>query len=150
MSDDNNIRSFDSNMRCHVFKDYNMIFDEKNSSCGVLRKVQWIKGDATPDESKAKLELRKIYNGSEGEKMGKGYTFSTEDGPSELVIGLIDNGFGDTAEIITHVKDRDDFVPAVKAISFEDASIEGEDGEVFDMRDLLLNDLDGDDEDESA
>lgn len=134
------VSSFE-NMRMHVFKDYNVVFDEKGSTCGTLRKVQWIKGDAEPDESKAKLELRKIYNSPDGEKNGKGYTFSTEEGPSELVIGLIDSGFGNTKDIIEHTKERDDFVQAVQAIKFDDANVINEDGEVFDMRDLLLNDF---------
>lgn len=128
-------------MSCHIFKDYNVVFDEKGSSCGVIRRVQWLGDGQEPDESKSKLELRKIYTSAKGETNGKGYTFSTESGPSELVIGLIDAGFGDTEEIIKHTKDRDDFVEAVKAISFDDASVTDDNGEVFDMRDLLLNDI---------
>lgn len=128
-------------MRCHVFKDYNLIFDEKNSTCGTLRKVQWLKDGAEPDESKAKLEIRKIYNSADGEKNGKGYTFSTESGPDELVIGLIENGFGQTKDILNTIQRRDNFKEAVEAITFKDATVEDEDGEVFDMRELLLNDL---------
>lgn len=127
-------------LKCHIHKDYNVIFDEKGSTCGTVRSVQWLKDDAEPDPLKAKLEIRKIYNSADGEKNGKGYTFSTEDGPSELIYGLIDAGFGNTKEILTHIKDRKDFPDAVKAISFEPE--EDESGEVFDMRDLLLSELD--------
>jgi len=150
MSEENNTKSFDNNLNCHIFEDYNVVFDEKSSSCGTLRKVQWLKPGQEPDEEKAKLEIRKIYNTADGEKNGKGYTFSTEEGPGELVLGLIDAGFGETGEIIMHTKQRDDFVEAVQAISFEDASVEDEDGEVFDMRDLLLNDDSEDKEDEAV
>lgn len=147
---ENNVTKMKDNMRCHVFQDYNVIFDEKNSSCGTLRKVQWLVGDAEPDETKAKLELRKMYNGPDGEKNGKGYTFSTEEGPGELVLGLIDAGFAETGDIIMHIKQRDDFVDAVQAIKFEDVNVEDEDGEVFDMRDLLLADEDEEEIEEAS
>jgi hypothetical protein len=145
MEENNNGRDF-KQMRCHVFEDYNVIFDEKNSSCGTVRRVQWVTGDNEPDISKSKLEIRKIYNGPDGEKNGKGYTFSTEEGPGELVLGLIDAGFGTTGDIILHVKGRDDFVDAVQAISFDNSSVEDEDGEIYDMRDLLLKELDEEEE----
>lgn len=128
---------FDSNMRCHVFKDYQIAFDEKGTTCGTVRKVQWIKGDKEPDESKAKLEIRKVYINSDEEKMGKGYTFSTPEGPGELIVGLINNGFGDTKEILRSVRKRDDFLEAAKTIN-EDTDDSCDDGEMFDMRDLLM------------
>ncbi len=127
---------FDESMKCHIFKDYGITFDEKGSTWGTVRKVQWIKGDKEPDESKAKIEIRKFTQTSEGERMMKGYTFSTPEGPGELVIGLIDNGFGDTKEILRSVRRRDDFLEAAKTIN-EDKS-ENNNGETFDMRDLLL------------
>lgn len=127
---------FDESMKCHIFKDYGITFDEKGSTWGTVRKVQWIKGDKEPDETKAKIEIRKFTQTSEGERMMKGYTFSTPEGPGELVIGLIDNGFGDTKEILRSVRKRDDFLEAAKTIN-EDKS-ENNNGETFDMRDLLL------------
>ena len=127
---------FDESMKCHIFKDYGITFDEKGSTWGTVRKVQWIKGDKEPDESKAKIEIRKFTQTSEGDRMMKGYTFSTPEGPGELVIGLIDNGFGDTKEILRSVRRRDDFLEAAKTIN-EDKS-ENNNGETFDMRDLLL------------
>lgn len=127
---------FDESMKCHIFKDYGITFDEKGSTWGTVRKVQWIKGDKEPDESKAKIEIRKFTQTSEGERMMKGYTFSTPEGPGELVVGLIDNGFGDTKEILRSVRRRDDFLEAAKTIN-EDKS-ENNNGETFDMRDLLL------------
>ena len=132
-----------TNMQCHVFEDFNIVFDEKNSTCGVIRRAQWIKDGDEPDESKAKLEIRKIYNTSEGERSGKGYTFSTENGPDELVVGLIDAGFGQTSEILQHIKTRDNFKDAVQAIKFVNDDFIDEDGEIFDMRELLLNEEDG-------
>ena len=42
-----------------MFGDINEIVDEKGSMFIALRKVQWVSDDKEPDESKAKLEIRK-------------------------------------------------------------------------------------------
>lgn len=135
--------SIDGGLEYHVFKDYNIIFDEKGSTCGSVRKIQWVKPGNEPDEAKAKLEIRKLYINSEGERTGKGYSFSTEEGPTELVHGLIEAGFGNTKEILRAVRKREDFLEAANTIN-EDTE-ESSDGEMFDMRSLLLG-LDVDEE----
>ena len=122
-------------MTCHVFKDYGITFDEKGSTWGTVRKVQWLKDGKEPDESKAKIEIRKFAQTADGERMMKGYTFSTPEGPGELTVGLIDAGFGETKEILRSVRKRDDFLDAAKTINEDD---DNSDGETFDMRDLLL------------
>jgi hypothetical protein len=124
-----------SNIQYHVFEDYDIPFDERGSSVGTVRKVQWVKIGVEPDPEKAKIEIRHITMSEEGERPMKGYSFSTPEGPSELVHGLIKVGFGDTKEILREVRKRDDFLEAAKTIN-EDPD-EG-DGEVFDMRDLLI------------
>jgi hypothetical protein len=129
-------------MNYHVFEDYNIPFDEKGSTVGTVRKIQWVKEGAEPDESKAKVEIRKMYIGKDGvETTGKGYSFSTPEGPSELVQGLIDAGFGDTREILRSVRKRDDFLKAAEEINVDYDDSE-EDGEMFDMRQLMLPDDD--------
>lgn len=120
----------------HVFKDYNIIFDEKGSTCGTVRKIQWVKDGNEPDEEKAKIEIRKVYVNQEDEKVGKGYTFSTPDGPNELIVGMIEAGFGNTKDILKAVRTRKDFLDSAKTINDEDGK--DYDGETFDMRDLLL------------
>jgi hypothetical protein len=127
-------------MTCHIFKDYGITFDEKGSTWGTVRKVQWIKNNKEPDENKAKIEIRKFTQTSEGERMMKGYTFSTPEGPGELVVGLIDAGFGDTKDILRAVRKRDDFLESAKHIN-ED-KYDNDSGESFDMRDLLLGMVD--------
>ena len=134
--------AFDESMKCHVFKDYGITFDERGSTWGTVRKVQWLKGDKEPDESKAKIEIRKFTQTSEGERMMKGYTFSTPEGPGELVVGLIGAGFGDTKEILKETRKRDDFLEAAKHINEEND--DNGSGESFDMRDLLLGYKDDD------
>ena len=131
-----------SNIQYHIFEDYDIPFDEKGSTVGTVRKVQWVKMGVEPDPEKAKIEIRHITVKEEGEFTGKGYSFSTPEGPSELVHGLIKIGFGDTKEILREVRKREDFLEAAKSIN-EDPD-EG-DGEVFDMRDLLIG-MDGDNE----
>ena len=136
---------FDESMKCKIFKDYNISFDEKGSSWGVLRKVQWYKeGKKEPDESKAKIEIRKIYQKGNEETIGKGYSFSTEEGPGELAIGLISAGFGDTKKILKEVRKRKDIKEAIENINNEDD--ESSDGETFDIRDLLIGLDNSDDE----
>lgn len=135
----------EKDLKYEVFKDYNIPFDEKGSSVGVVRLVQWHSSDKEADESKAKLEIRKISVNSDGETLRKGYTFSTPEGPHELVKGLIDVGFGDTKEILRSVRKRDDFLEAAKTIN--DENNESAEGETFDMRDLLLG-MEEDDEKE--
>lgn len=139
-----------SQMTYHIFKDFDIPFDEKGTTCGTVRLAQWVKAGTEPDPSKAKIEIRKVYTSGAEEKFGKGYTFSTPEGPGELVVGLIGAGFGDTKEILRKVRERDDFLEAANTINQDDDS-DG-DGEMFDMRDLLLsdNDEDEDDEDETA
>ena len=128
---------FDSNLTYHIFKDYDIPFDEKGSTCGSVRKIQWVKEGAEPDELKAKVEIRKMYITSNGERMGKGYTFSTPEGPGELVTGLISAGFKKKKSILKELRKRDDFRKAVETIN-EDPDDNSENGEMFDMRDLLL------------
>ena len=129
-------KKWNNDFKCHIFQDYNITFDEKGATYGTVKKVQWIKGDKEPDVSKAKIEIRKMTQTSEGERMLKGYTFSTPEGPSELVHGLIGAGFGDTKEILREVRLRDDFLESAKTIN-EDFG-DNDNGESFDMRDLLL------------
>lgn len=124
------------NINYHVFEDYNIPFDEKGSTYGTVRKIQWVSEGKEPDETKAKIEIRKMYNQADGERTGKGYTFSTPEGPGELVIGLIGAGFGNTKDILREVRKREDFLEAAKTIN-EDNDDNGS-GEMFDMRDLLL------------
>lgn len=133
----------DNMMKYHVFKDYDIPFDEKGTTCGTVRLVQWIKEGSEPDQSKAKIELRKIYTSGSEEKIGKGYTFSTPEGPGELAVGLIKSGFGDTKEILKAVRERNDFLEAAQSIN--DDPDAGSDGEMFDMRDLLLSESDNND-----
>ena len=137
---------FDNSMRYHIFKDYNIPFDEKGTTYGTVRKVQWVKEDNEPDEDKAKIEIRKVYTSGAEEKVGKGYTFSTHEGPGELVSGLIEAGFGETKNILKSVRKREDFADAVANINNDED--DNSDGDMFDMRDLLLAGIDNEEDED--
>ena len=91
----------------------NEIIDEApgSNSFIALRKLRW------NDNGKFKLDLRKWYTNNEGEEIaGKGVSFSTEEGPSNLIEALLKHGYGETRKTINGIKDREDFPIEVKRI----------------------------------
>lgn len=133
----------DVSINYKVFKDFGIQFDEKNNSFGTIRVAQWYKAGAEPDESKAKLEIRKFSEGPEGERALKGYTFSTPEGPHELTEAMVKIGYGDTKKLLKELSTREDFKESVENINSDDDN--DTDGEMFDMRSLLLG-IETDDE----
>jgi hypothetical protein len=116
------------------FGELDSTIDEKGSIFIALRKVQWVKNGEDPDETKAKLDLRKYRVDENGDEIaGKGISFLTDDGPNELTKVLVHEGYGNTKEILKELKNRDDFVDSVEHINEEDTGS----GEYFDMRQLL-------------
>ena len=67
--------------------------------------------------------------------MGKGYSFSTPEGVDELAEGLVSIGFGNTKELLKSIRLREDFMEAATHINDEESDGEGE---MFDMRSLLM------------
>lgn len=133
----------DVSINYKVFKDFGIQFDEKNNSFGTIRVAQWYKAGAEPDESKAKLEIRKFSEGPDGERALKGYTFSTPEGPHELTEAMVKIGYGDTKKLLKELSTREDFKESVENINSDDDN--DTDGEMFDMRSLLLG-IETDDE----
>jgi hypothetical protein len=134
------------NSRPVMFGGINNIFDERGSSFLAIRKVQWVKEGSEPDESKARLEIRKwtVQNGEEVAL--KGCAFLTDEGPHNLVKALVQEGYGNTKEVLGELKKREDFKDAVEHLN--DSEDFGE-GEYFDMRSILLSEP-TDDEDEEG
>ena len=91
------------------------VIDEvPGSSFIALRKLRW------SDSGPFKLDIRKWYTNSEGEEIaGKGVSFMTEEGPDNLIEALLKHGYGDTRKTLSGIKDREDFLPAVKEIITE-------------------------------
>lgn len=129
--------SGDFNKEMVRFGDMDIVFDEKGSRFLTIRKVQWVNKGEEPDESKAKLEMRKFTIGKEGEEIcGKGIAFLTEDGPNNLTKELVENGFGSTKEILQSLSRREDFKETVEHLGEDENDSVGED--FFDMRSVLL------------
>jgi hypothetical protein len=81
----------------------NEIIEEKENQFTALREVQW--GDR-----QSNLELRRWRNMPDGGEFPlKGATFMTPEGPSTLAETLVSLGFGNTKEILSSIKNRDDF-----------------------------------------
>ena len=136
----------DKKIRPVLFDNLDAIFDERGSAFCSMRKVQWVQEGNEPDDSKAKLELRKWRVSEDGERADKGFAFLTEDGPHELAKVLVHNGYGHTKDILLELKGRDDFKESVEHLY--DKEEESSDGEYFDMRSILLTDEEEEDEED--
>jgi hypothetical protein len=86
------------------------IFDEKGNTFLAMRKVKW------GDSPEFKLDLRRYYSTATGERMDKGFSFLTEDGPNELINSLLKEGYGNTRDMLNTLKDRNDFMVSLVTI----------------------------------
>lgn len=134
--------AFDANMTYHVFKDFNVNIDNGAQSYISVRLAQWVKQGAEPDETKAKYEIRNNKVTPEGEMALKGVSFKSKESLGELAEGLIDVGFGDTKKVLSGLVKREDFKDTVE--NFDKDPDDDSDGELFDMRTLLLGLSDND------
>jgi len=74
---------------------------ESGNSFLALREVKW------KEEAPFKLDIRKYFVKPDGtEVFGKGISFMTEDGPSNLIKSLVNIGFGDCREIIKTIQEN--------------------------------------------
>ncbi len=128
-----------SDLQYKIFKDFNILFDEKAGSYGSVRLAQWYKAGAEPNPDKAKYEIRKINikNDGSGEIPGKGVSISSKEAMDDLTDGLVKNDFGNTRNILKSISGREDFKETLENIN-KDPDDET-DGELFDMRSLLMN-----------
>lgn len=84
------------------------IIEEKGNSYTQLAYERW------NETSDYKLALRKFYSSAKGETAGKGVTFMTEEGPSELINVLLKEGYGNPDDIAkVCVEDRPDIIGAI-------------------------------------
>lgn len=88
------------------------IIDEKGNQVIQLRNIYY-----KNNEDNVKLDIRKWAVGEDGKEiMGKGLSFLTEEGPNTLAEVLLDRGYGNTQKVLTVIKDREDFKPALNTI----------------------------------
>ena len=92
---------FDINFKVHP--DFDELIDERGNTAVYFRMVDWNNREAK------RPEIRKWRISENGETPDKGVTFLTDDGPKNLAKAIIKKGFGETAEYIEALKDRDDF-----------------------------------------
>lgn len=116
--------------------DFDYVIDEKGNTFIALRQIDWgNKGDY-------KLDLRKYYASNEGEKMAKGLSFLTDDGPNELTKVLIETGYGNDDEIASAIIEHRPGV-ALKIQKFlEDepdrlANMDYDEDEFYDPKELI-------------
>lgn len=86
----------------------NYIIEEKGNSYTQLAYERW------NEDSDFKLALRKFYSSAKGETAGKGVTFMTEEGPSELINALLKEGYGNPDDIAkVCIEDRPDIIGSI-------------------------------------
>lgn len=124
-----------------LHNNYDKIIDEKGSQFISFRQVQWAKDDTIEkDESKAHFELRRWRVDADGKEVpSKGVVFLTEQGPHNCVVGMIEEGFGDTKECLLKLKERKDFKESVEHL-YDETDTSDVNGEFFDAREMLLSD----------
>ena len=126
-----------SKVRFKICDGFDHIIDEKGSAFIALRKIQWgIGQNDEEDPEKVKLDLRKYYSTSEGERMSKGLSFLTEEGPGELVNVLVEQGYGKTTDVLSRLMNRDDFKDAVDQVVGNHE--EDDEDDFYDPREVLF------------
>ena len=120
----------------YSFRGVNRVVDEKNNQFIRLAQIAWVGADEEVDPSKIKLDIRKYTTDADGnERMLKGCSFLTEDGPHELTHALVEEGFGKTEKILGAIKNRSDFSEAVRACYGD--KVPDDIDETFDLRTII-------------
>lgn len=83
-----------------IDKDFDYTIDEKGNTYISLRKIKW------GDRGDFRLDLRKYISTEQGERMQKGVSFLTDDGPNELVKVLLNNDYGKPDEVAEVICDK--------------------------------------------
>lgn len=126
---------FSTAFKCTIDQDYNYIVDEKGNAFIRLAKIKW------GESEEYKLDIRKWYNTKGEERMNKGFSFLTDEGPNELVKILSETGYGRTIDILKGISTREDFRSSLNKVlsgddEFYDTSIKDE--EYYDPKEALL------------
>lgn len=116
-----------------IMDDFNHIIEEKGNMFTALRKISW------NDKDNYKLDLRKYYVTGDGETVGKGVSFMTEEGPNELAKVLVSEGYGYTDEILKELANREDFRASLNSVLNPDDKFYDENvkSEFFDPKELF-------------
>lgn len=120
----------------YSFRGINRVVEERGNQFIRFAQIAWKGEDEECEPSDIKYDLRKYTTDSDGkERMLKGVSFLSEEGPNELTHILLEEGFGKTDKIIDIIKNRDDFKSAVE--SSYNVNINDNDDGTFDLRDII-------------
>ena len=119
------------NFKYAIDKDFDHTIDEKGNTFIALRKIAW------GDSENYKLDLRKYYTTEDGERMNKGVSFLTDEGPNELARVLIDTGYGNAMDIAESIKNNRLDIMELLASDLDKIKAESNTGDFYDPRELL-------------
>ena len=119
------------NFKYAIDKDFDHTIDEKGNTFIALRKIAW------GDSENYKLDLRKYYTTEDGERMNKGVSFLTDEGPNELARVLIDTGYGNAIDIAESIKNNRPDIMELLASDLDKIKAESNTGDFYDPRELL-------------
>jgi hypothetical protein len=119
----------------YSFRGINRVVEERGNQFIRFAQIAWKGEDEECEPNEIKYDLRKYTTDSDGnERMLKGVSFLSDEGPNELTHILVEEGFGNTEKIIDSLKTRDDFKSAVE--SSYGVHSDSDDG-TFDLRDII-------------
>lgn len=115
-----------------IDKNFDHTIDEKGNAFISLRKIAW------GNSENYKLDLRKYYATADGERMSRGVSFLTDDGPNELTNVLVQEGYGDDLELATIIKENRSGVMKYLASDLDKIKENMDsDDDLYDVRELL-------------
>lgn len=122
----------------YVTRGLNRVIEEKGQQFIKISRIAWNpseENDADIPDEKFHFDIRKYTTDQDGnEKMLKGVSFMTEEGPHELTTALLEEGYGKTKTCIEVLTTRADFKEAVNEIV---NGSDNDDDPSFDLRELL-------------
>lgn len=120
----------------YSFRGINRVVEERGNQFIRFAQIAWKGEDEECEPNEIKYDLRKYTTDSDGnERMLKGVSFLSEEGPHELTHILVEEGFGNTEKIIDTLKTRDDFKSAVE--SSYGVNVDSDEDGTFDLRDII-------------
>ena len=109
------------------------VVEEKGNQFIRFAQIAWAGEDEDVLPEAIKYDIRKYTTDSAGnERMLKGVSFFSEEGPNQLANILVEEGFGNTRTILQNIRKRSDFADALKPQNESDSEDDG-----FDLRDIM-------------
>ena len=113
----------------------NRIIEERGNYFTAVRMVRW------KPEADFKLDIRKYSSSEEGDTPLKGISFMTEEGPTELITALLEEGYGSTNEVANSIfMHREDIVERISKLQSGEITVDDGDihEEFYDAKDMVL------------